>query len=126
MTEIVGCCSACACDRFMFCKNSSGCARCDRREGGRKESRRKTEEPERSVKELDVRRIRRVGVFAFPSPAPEYARGKGGHTAMIMGMCRDPWKDMRAASLWFIYTPVTTVTRVPVVSWGCNRYRGRK
>jgi len=42
----------------------------------------------------------------------------GGHTgrAVRIDMCGDPWKDMRTTSLWFIYTPVSTVTRVPVVS----------
>ena len=41
----------------------------------------------------------------FPLLAQESMKGKGGHT----DMCRDRWKD-RKASLWFIYTPVFTVS----------------
>jgi len=85
-------------------------------EGKRKENGRKAEEPEGGVKELDARRLRRVAVFTFPLLAREYARGKGGHRTMRMGRCRDPWEDMRTTSLWFIYTPISTVTQAPIVS----------
>jgi len=35
---------------------------------------------------------------------------------MRMVMSGDVWKNARATSFWFIYTPGSTVTRVPVVS----------
>ena len=55
-------------------------------------------------------------VFVSPLFAPEYARGKGGHGAMRMDICGDPWKDMRTTSLRLLYAPVSTVIPVPVVS----------
>jgi len=57
-----------------------------------------------------------VEVFVSPLFAPEYARGKGGHGAMRMDICGDPWKDMRTTSLRLLYAPVSTVIPVPVVS----------
>jgi len=40
---------------------------------------------------------------------------EGGYRAMRMDICGDAWKDMRTTALWFIYTPVSAVNRVPVV-----------
>ena len=55
-------------------------------------------------------------VFVSPLFAVEYARGKGGHGAMGMEICGDPWNDVRATSLRFLYAPVSTVIPVPAVS----------
>jgi len=72
-------------------------------EGRRKESRRETKEPQGSLIELDARRLKTVVIFA--SLAREYAKGKGGHRAIRMGICGDQWKDMRTTLLRFtVYT----------------------
>ena len=57
-----------------------------------------------------------MAVFAFPLLTREHAEGRGGNGRLRMGMCGDPWKDMRTASLWFLHAPISIVTRVPVVS----------
>jgi len=57
-----------------------------------------------------------VAVFTFPLLSREYARRKGGHRTRRMDRCRDPWEDMRTTSLWFIYTPISTVAQAPIVA----------
>ena len=52
----------------------------------------------------------------LPLLALEYGNGKGEHWGMRMNMSGDVWKDARSTSFWLIYTPGSTVTRVPVVS----------
>ena len=54
--------------------------------------------------------------LSFPLLEREYGKVEGGDKSKRMDMCDDLWNDWRKTSLWFIYTPVLTV------SWLRERY----